>query len=107
MVNIGTKIHSIEVSNIAYFYSEEKATFLVTKTGQSLPIEQSLDQITPLLNPAHYFRVNRQFIVARTAMQTIHAYSAGKFKLDLQPVSRHEVFVSTRRLSEFKDWLGR
>lgn len=107
MVNIGTKIHSIEVVNIAYFYSEEKATFLVTKTGQSLPIEQSLDQVTPMLNPAHFFRVNRQFIIARTSMQTIQAYSIGKFKLDLQPVSRHEVFVSTRRLSEFKDWIGR
>ena len=107
MVNIGTKIHSVEVANISYFYSEEKATFLVTKAAQLLPIEQSLDQITPMLNPAHFFRVNRQFIVARTALQTIHAYSAGKLKLDLLPVSRHEVFVSTRRLSEFKDWLGR
>jgi len=107
MVNIGTKIHSVEVANIAYFHSEEKATFLVTKTGQMLPIEQSLDQVTPLLNPSHFFRVNRQFIVARSALQTIHAYSAGKLKLDLYPVSKHEVFVSTRRLSEFKDWLGR
>lgn len=107
MVNIGTKIHSVEVTNIAYFYSEDKATFLMTKSGQLLPIEQSLDQVTPLLNPTHFFRVSRQFVVARTAIQTIHAYSAGKFKLDLLPVSRHEVLVSTRRLSEFKDWLGR
>lgn len=107
MVNIGTKIHSIEVANIAYFYSEEKATFLITKSGQLLPIEQSLDQVTPILNPANFFRVSRQFVVARSSIQTIHAYSAGKLKLDLLPASRHEVFVSTRRLSEFKDWLGR
>lgn len=107
MINIGTKIHSIEVSNIAYFYSEEKGTFLMTKTGQLLPIEQSLDQMIPLLNPDNFFRVSRQFIVARTAIQTIHTYSAGKLKLDLVPVSRLEVFVSTRRLPEFKDWLGR
>lgn len=107
MINIGTKIHSVEVANIAYFYSEEKGTFLMTKTGQLLPFEQSLDQITPLLNPENFFRVSRQFIVARTAIQTIHTYSAGKLKLDLIPVSRHEVFVSTRRMPEFKDWLGR
>lgn len=107
MINIGTKIHSIEVSNIAYFYSEEKGTFLMTKTGQLLPIEQSLDQMISLLTPDNFFRVSRQFIVARTAIQTIHTYSAGKLKLDLVPVSRLEVFVSTRRLPEFKDWLGR
>ncbi|MCF0055379.1 LytTR family DNA-binding domain-containing protein [Dyadobacter sp. CY356] len=107
MINIGTKIHSIEATNIGYFYSEEKGTFLMTKTGQLLPFEQSLDQMMPLLNPDHFFRVNRQFIIARTAIHAIHAYSAGKLKLDLLPVSRHEVFVSTRRLAEFKDWLGK
>jgi DNA-binding LytR/AlgR family response regulator len=107
MVSIGTKIHSVEVGDIAYFHSEEKATFLVTKTGQLLPLEYSLDQLSGSLNPAHFFRVNRQFIVARAAIHTIHAFSAGKLKLDLQPVSRHEVFVSMSRLSEFKDWLGR
>lgn len=107
MVSIGTKIHSVEVADIAYFHSEEKATFLLTKAGQLLPLEQSLDQLSGQLNPGHFFRVNRQFIVARTAIQTVHAYSAGKLKLDLLPACRQEVFVSMSRLSEFKDWLGR
>ncbi|RRB03947.1 LytR/AlgR family response regulator transcription factor [Larkinella rosea] len=107
MVTIGTKIYSVEVTNVAYFHSEEKATFLVSKTGQLLPLEYSLDQLSAVLNPAQFFRVNRQFIVARTAIQAVHAYSAGKLKLDLLPASRQEVFVSLSRLSEFKDWLGR
>ncbi len=80
---------------------------MVTKDGPSLPVEYSLDQVAGLLNPARFFRVNRQFLVARPAIQTIHAYSAGKLKLELQPLSRHEVFVSLSRITEFKDWLGR
>ncbi|MDB5241531.1 MAG: LytTR family transcriptional regulator [Spirosoma sp.] len=107
MVSLGTRIRSVEVGDIAYFYSEEKATFLVSKEGTSLPIEYSLDQIAGMLNPDRFFRVNRQFLVARPAIQTIHAYSAGKLKLDLLPQSRHEVFVSMSRITEFKDWLGR
>lgn len=107
MISIGTKIHSIETTDVAFFYSEDKATFLVTKGGQLLPLEHSLDQLAGLLNPAQFFRVNRQFLVARTAIKTIQAYSAGKLKLDLQPASRHEVFVSLSRLADFKDWLGR
>ena len=107
MVSIGTKIHSVEVANTAYFFSEEKATFLVTRDGQSLPLEYSLDQLTSLLDPNQFFRVNRQFLVARLAIQTIHAFSAGKLKLDLMPPARLEVFVSMSRMSEFKDWLGR
>jgi DNA-binding LytR/AlgR family response regulator len=107
MVSIGTKIRSVEASDLAYFFSEEKATFLVTKDGQSLPVEYSLDQLVNLLNPNVFFRVNRQFFVARPAIQTIHAYSAGKLKLELLPPARHEVFVSMSRITEFKDWLGR
>jgi DNA-binding LytR/AlgR family response regulator len=107
MVNIGTRIHSVEVADIAYFFSEEKATFLITKTGQMLPLEYSLDQLINLLNPNVFFRVNRQFLVARTAFQTINAYSAGKLKLELLPPARPEVFVSMSRITEFKDWLGR
>ncbi|GAB3920166.1 LytR/AlgR family response regulator transcription factor [Larkinella terrae] len=107
MVTIGTKIFSVEVSDIAYFYSEEKATFLLSKSGQMLPLEYSLDQLSAQLNPTHFFRVSRQFIVARTAIQAVHAYSAGRLKLDLQPIARQEVFVSISRLSDFKDWLGR
>lgn len=107
MVSIGTKIHSVEVADIAYFYSEEKATFLITKAGQLLPLEYSLDQVSGLLNPGNFFRVNRQVIIARAAIQAVHAYSAGKLKLDLLPVPRQDVFVSTSRQSEFKDWLGR
>lgn len=107
MVSLGTKIRSVEVGHIAYFFSEEKATFLSTNDAMSLPVDYSLDQVAAMLNPTQFFRVNRQFLVARPAIQTIHAYSAGKLKLDLLPASRHEVFVSLSRITEFKDWLGR
>lgn len=107
MIRIGTKIRSIETPDIAYFYSEEKATFLKTLENQLLPLEFSLDQLIGQLNPSQFFRVNRQFLVARKAIQTIHAYSAGKLKLDLQPQTRHEVFVSLHRIADFKDWLGK
>ncbi|MBD2701509.1 response regulator transcription factor [Spirosoma sp. BT702] len=107
MISIGTKIRSIETRDIAYFYSEEKATFLMTKDSQFLPLEYSLDQLAGILSPSQFFRANRQFLVARSAIQTIHTYSAGKLKLDLQPTTRQEVFVSLSRLSDFKDWLGR
>jgi DNA-binding LytR/AlgR family response regulator len=107
MVSIGTKIRSVETSDIAYFYSEAKGTFLMTKEGQLLTIEYSLDQLIGMVNPSQFFRVNRQFLVARSGIQTIQAYSAGKLKVDLRPASRQEVFVSLSRLSDFKDWLGR
>jgi DNA-binding LytR/AlgR family response regulator len=107
MITVGTKIRSVETGEIAYFFSEAKGTFLMTKEGQLLAIESSLDQLIGMMNPSQFFRVNRQFLVSRSGIQTIHAFSAGKLKVDLKPASRQEVFVSSSRLSDFKDWLGR
>ncbi|QJW90777.1 response regulator transcription factor [Spirosoma taeanense] len=107
MITVGNKIRSIETTDIAYFYLEEKVVFLVTKEGLNLPVDYSLDKLTQLLNPRQFFRISRQFLVSLPAIQTIHTFSAGKLKLDLQPKSRHEVFVSGDRISEFKEWLGK
>lgn len=107
MVSVGTKIRSIETADIAYFFFEDKATFLVTKTGVSMALDYSLDKLVQLLDPKRFFRVNRQFLVSLESLQTIHAYSGGKLKIDLSPKSRHEVFVSGDRITDFKDWLGK
>ncbi|WP_020598718.1 LytR/AlgR family response regulator transcription factor [Spirosoma panaciterrae] len=107
MITVGTKIRSIETSEIAYFFLEEKVVFLVTKDGLNLPVDYSLDKLTQLLNPRQFFRISRQFLVSLPAIQTIHTFSAGKLKLDLQPKSRQEVFVSGDRMTEFKEWLGK
>lgn len=107
MITVGTKIRSIETTDIAYFYSEDKLTFMVTREGQSLPIDFSLDKLTSLLNPQDFFRINRQFLVRFTAIQNVHTYIKGKLKLDLQPKSKLEVLVSGDRMTDFKEWLGR
>ncbi|RYU93641.1 LytR/AlgR family response regulator transcription factor [Emticicia agri] len=107
MVTVGTKIYSIEVADIAFFYSEEKATFLLTKSGQLLPLEYSLDGLENQLNAADFFRVNRQFLVSRKALTSIQIYSPTKIRLDLAPVPRKDVFVSVHKVPDFKDWLGR
>ena len=107
MITIGTKIRSIETSEVAYFYSDEKITFLVTQEGQHLPIDFSLDKLVTLLDPQQFFRASRQFLVGFSSIQAVLTHFKGKLKLELAPKARHEVFVSGDRMADFKDWLGR
>lgn len=107
MITIGTKIRSIGTAEIAYFFLEEKMAFLVTHDGLNLPVDYTLDKLMQLLDPKQFFRVSRQFLVSLSAIQLIHTYSAGKWKLDLMPLSRYEVFVSGDRMADFKEWLGK
>ena len=107
MVNIGPKIQSIPTDQIAYFYYEEKATWLQTYEGRPISIEYSLEKLATVLNPQWFFRVNRAFLVGLNAIKTIHTYSGSKLKLDLRPEPRQEVFVSADRFTDFKTWLGK
>jgi DNA-binding LytR/AlgR family response regulator len=107
MATLGSKIQSVSVSEIAYFFLDEKMTFLVTDKGVRLPISQSLDSLAPLLDPGDFFRVNRQYYIAHRAIAAAHNYSAGKLKITLQPAALDEVFVSGDRLASFKEWMGK
>ena len=107
MVTIGTKIRSINATDIAYFFYEDKATWITTRDNQHVSIEYSLDKLATLLDPHRFFRINRAFVVALDAIRTIHTYSGSKLKLDLQPEPRQEVFVSGDRMGDFKEWLGK
>lgn len=107
MVSVGTKIRSIPTEQIAYFFLDERIVFLCTTSGQNLPVDYSLEKLTQLLDPRQFFRINRQYLVSLSAIQTIHTYSAGKLKLELSPSPRQAIFVSGDRMSEFKEWLGK
>jgi len=105
LITVGTRLRTIETAEIAYFFSEEKITFLVTKDNQRLPIDFSLDKLTVLLDPTQFFRANRQFLLSLPAIRNIHTYSNSKLKLELQPDPRQEVFISKDKVSTFKEWL--
>ena len=90
-----------------HFLLEERATWLTTRQGTRLPLDYSLDKVAQQLNPRQFFRVSRQYLVSLASIQTVHAYSAGRLKLELSPTPRHEVFVSGERMADFKEWLGK
>ncbi|UFH53486.1 LytTR family DNA-binding domain-containing protein [Spirosoma sp. KNUC1025] len=97
----------VEVSDIAYFFSEEGVSLFRTKTNQKFSIDYTLDELESMLDPSQFFRANRQFIVDITAVQQIHPHFNNKLKLTLKPASEHEILVSRERATDFKKWMGK
>ncbi|WP_420149696.1 LytR/AlgR family response regulator transcription factor [Spirosoma sp.] len=97
----------VEVSDIAYFFSEEGVSLFRTKTNQKFSIDYTLDELESMLDPTQFFRANRQFIVDIGAVQQIHPHFNNKLKLTLKPASEHEVLVSRERATDFKKWMGK
>jgi DNA-binding LytR/AlgR family response regulator len=107
MVTAGEKVKSIAVEEIAYFFAEGRYVFLNTHDNRKYIIDYTLDNLEELMNPAHFFRVNRQFVVSFRAIREMFSYPKGRVKLVLQPACSEEVIVSLSKAVEFKQWLNK
>lgn len=106
MVYAGSKVKTIKIEEIAYFYIIEKSTFLCTYNGKNYAIDYSLDKLEPIIDPTNFFRINRQFIIHIDAISAMHPLSNSRMKIDLNPPSHTEAIVSLHRYGNFKRWLN-
>ncbi|MCO6478988.1 MAG: response regulator transcription factor [Phaeodactylibacter sp.] len=106
-VNIGAHFQSVPTSNISCFFIEERCTFLKTGAGKRYSADYSLDQLQKMLDPARFFRINRNYIIHIDAIADITGYSAYRLKVKLKPPNEEELVVSRERVGAFKEWLGR
>jgi len=105
LIRIGQSIRVVEMKEAAYFYTESKITFVVTKEGKRYPLDYSLEKLEEMADPQHFFRINRQFIVNIDAIKEMYAYSKSRVKLGLAPSCDLDTVVSTERSPHFKKWL--
>ena len=106
IITIGEKIKSVPIKDIAYFFGQKKFVFLITQDNRRHIVDYTLTQLEDLLDPEHFFRINRQFIVHFPAIKQMYAYSKSRIKIDLSPTPDMEAIVSIDRSRDFKAWLN-
>jgi len=105
IVRIGQSIRTIEIADVAYFYTEEKIAFACTQDAKRLPLDFTLDELEHILDPSLFFRINRQFIIYIKAIDNMFSYSKSRIKIILKPPIDTETIVSAERSADFKEWL--
>lgn len=106
VVRYGQKIKAIETDNIAYFYTDSGNNFFRTFNNNTYPVDFSLDKIVEMVDPAKYYRINRQFIINIKAIKEMYTYSKSRVKIELDPPCEIDTIASTERSGEFKKWLA-
>lgn len=100
------KSQTLEVSDIAYFYSENKITFAVTFSGQEHIIDLSLNKLSEELDPDQFFRANRQILLCVKAITHIEPYFNGKIVVFVKPPYKTQITISEEKITSFKLWLN-
>jgi DNA-binding LytR/AlgR family response regulator len=101
----GTQHHALAITQVAYVVSVDKLAFAVTLDGSRYLLEQTLADLETELDPARFFRVSRQLLVAAHAVRQYASAGKGRIRLQLHPAADGEVLVSQERAGAFKAWL--
>lgn len=106
LVKIGERIQTVDIQEIAYFFSEDKVTLLQTRQGKKFIVDYTLDEVEDMLDPERFFRLNRKYISAINAIKEVFTYSNSRLKIHLENCSDNDILISRERMGLFKNWLG-
>jgi two-component system LytT family response regulator len=95
----------VNESELGYFHKEE-LIFVHTISGEKLISEhQTLDEIEDLVDPAKFFRVNRQYLVHAQTVARVKTTHKG-LTATLKAPFNVEIDISREKAAAFKEWLG-
>lgn len=101
----GEQLLAVGVEEIAYCYTLHELVYLVRHDGRKFSLEHTLEKLETMLDPATFFRLNRQYLVSLKAIHKMYPYFAGKLKIELLPARDEEILVSRDRTPLLKRWL--
>ena len=107
LVKHAQKLVSIEVEDIAYFYSDGRLNFFKTNDNRKFVVDYTMDELEEMLNPEDYFRISRSFYVSVNSIDKIEDYFGNRLILQLKPAVDKEALVSREKVSDFKKWMGK
>ena len=98
------KLIPLATDKIACFYTGNKSVNILTLDNKTFGLDATLDDLYTQLDPARFFRANRQYIVAHKAIEDISIWFGSKISVNLVVSAPERIIVSKARVSDFKTW---
>lgn len=106
LVKTGRHLTSVHISQVAFFYCENKTVFMKTKDDRNHILKSSIEEIEHTVSSRDFFRISRQIIVSRHAIKKIIVWFNGTLRIDLMPGEHANIIISKLRAPQFRQWLG-
>jgi DNA-binding LytR/AlgR family response regulator len=107
LIRLNDRIVPVRTTDIAYFYSEDKNSFLVTRSGSSYVLDESLDALAGSLDPAEFFRISRSCIISESVIDSVSKLMGGRLRISVRRdiPANTDFTVSRARVDDFLSWL--
>lgn len=104
LIKIGDRLKAVNTVDILYFYSMEKATFAKSSDGKDYLLDQTIESIEQLVDPAEFFRINRKYLLGLGAINEVFAYSNSRLKIKVKHADSDDFLVAREKVKAFKCW---
>ena len=109
LIRLNDRIVPVRASEIAYIYSEAKNSYIVTLSGSSYVLDESLDALSDSLDPDKFFRISRSCIISEGVIDSVSRLIGSRLRITLKsgfPVHT-DLTVARARSDDFLTWLSR
>lgn len=72
-----------------------------------LPFLDTLDQLEKEMNPASFFRANRQHMIQVRHIKKVSNWFNYKLKVEMNGYPQEEILISREKAATFKKWLDK
>jgi len=103
---VGQHLKLVDVSEIACFYSENKASYIHCNSGRNYPVDIPLEQLENELDPEKFYQINRKCILNINAINDIISYTNSRLEIKIDNFDEFQLIVSRERVKNFKTWLN-
>lgn len=100
----GDKLIPLNTDAVMYFFIDYGTVKAVTAESKSFTMDKTLDEITEMLDPHLFFRVNRQYIISRKAIRDMDLWFNQRLSVNLKVSVPEKIVISKARIQEFKTW---
>ncbi len=107
IVNTRNQWLPVNTKDIACFY-KDALHYIYTFSGEKYILSyESMEDIEALLDPALFYRANRQAIININAIQSVRPQENAKLTVMLQLPSKLAIDISRDKAPEFRKWVDR
>lgn len=107
LIKTGESLYPVRCRGIRYILIDSQIVNIVTESNRRFIVDYSMDELEDMLDPKHFFRINRQMIMSFDAIKSIHTYFNSRLVLKIDPYLDKDVIVSREKVLDFKKWLDR